>query len=122
MRPGASRWKSWHLICWPCTFSLSYAPALSECACTCFPKCERLRGVRVERGVAEGSRGLTSGALTPVMRMWIMFLIKSVSSRGVGLGMDVPIIIVGVAPTRAPRERLGMCLNLNGPRQPKPGV
>ena len=54
-----------------------------------------------------------------------MFLINSASGRGVELGMvwvRRPIIIVGVATTHAPQERVGVCLNLNGPRQPKPGV
>ena len=53
MRPYWSRWKSWHLIRWPRTCSLSHASASSECACAGFPKCERCRG---GRGVFRGGR------------------------------------------------------------------
>lgn len=71
-------------------------------------------------GGGEGTR-ITSGASTPNMRMWIVFLTKSAWRVELGLGCYKARSAEVVA-ARAPLERFGMNLNLSGPRQPKPGV
>lgn len=68
-------------------------------------------------GGGEGTR-ITSGASTPNMRMWIVFLTKS--AWRVELGFRV--LEGSFYGSRTPLERFGMNLNLSGPRQPKPGV